>query len=152
MPNGSHITEGTFTELKDDQVVPSVDVVFLVESRACNAEASKKSLLSALATSIAAEFKQVSIDQHRFAVVTFGGTKELAQPRSITANGHVFTSARNVESYFNHLQDGDGTSDVFTAITIASKLIFTPGSIKVFVISLCSKCEFNLQKVRERKA
>lgn len=135
-------------ELKEDQIIPAVDVVFLVESRSCNVEQPKKTLLSSLASTIASEFKRASIDQHRFAVVTFGGSKELAQPRSITSNGHVFTSAENVESYFDHLKDGEGTSDVFTAITIASKLIFRPGAIKIFVLSLCSKCEFNSLKVR----
>lgn len=147
LPNGSLISEGTFTELKDDMLVPSVDVVFLMESRACNVRTEKKKLLATLVQSLATEFKHVSIDHHRFAVVTFGGSDEFEQARSITSNGHVFTTAQNVQFYFNHLRDGNGTSDVFTTITIASKLIFKPGSIKIFVLSLCSKCEFNLLKV-----
>lgn len=148
LPNGSHITEGTFTELKDDLVIPAVDIVFLMESRACNVEETQRKLLTSLVSSITSEFKSASIEHHRFAVVTFGGSNEFAQPRSITSNGHVFTSAKNVQSYFNHLKDGNGTSDVFTAITIASKLVFKPGAVKIFVLSLCSKCEFNLLKVR----
>lgn len=129
-------------------VIPAVDVVFLMESRSCNIETAHKKLLALLVSSIVNEFKIASIDHQRFAVVTFGGSGEFEQPRSITSNGHVFTSAHNVQSYFNHLKDGNGTSDVFTAITIASKLIFKPGSVKIFVLSLCSKCEVNLLKVK----
>lgn len=129
-------------------VVPAVDVVFLMESKACNVDASKKKLLNALVTSMAAEFKAASIEHHRYAVVSFGGSNEFEQPRSITSNGHVFTSAQNIQTYFNHLRDGNGTSDVFTTITIASKLIFKPGAVKIFVLSVCSKCEFNLLKVK----
>lgn len=148
LPNGSHVTEGTFTEFKDDMVIPAVDVVFLMESKACNVESSKKKLLSALVTSMGAEFKLSSIEHIRYAVVSFGGSNEFEEPRIITSNGHVFTSAQNIQTYFNHLRDGNGTSDVFTTITIASKLIFKPGAVKIFVLSLCSKCEFNLLKVR----
>lgn len=130
-------------------VVPAVDVVFLIESRPCNMERSKKALMLSLVSSLASEFKHVSIDHQRFAVVTFGGSDEFSQPRSITSNGNVFTSAQNIPAYFNHLREGEGTSDVFTAITSASKLIFKPGAVKIFVLSLCSKCEFNMMKVRE---
>lgn len=129
-------------------VIPAVDVVFLIESRSCNIDASKKKMLSTLVTSLTTEFKYLSIDHHRFAVVTFGGSNEFEQPRSITSNGHVFTSAQSIPKYFNHLRDGNGTSDVFTAIAVASKLIFKPGAVKIFVLSLCSKCDFNLLKVR----
>lgn len=129
-------------------VVPAVDVVFLMESRACNVETSKRNLISSLVSSISSELKLQSIEHHRFAVVAFGGTEEFAEPRSITSNGHVFTSAQNVKNYFNHLKEGNGASDVFTAITIASKLIFKPGAVKIFVLSLCTKCEFNLLNVR----
>lgn len=129
-------------------VIPAVDIVFLMESRSCNVESSQKKLLATLVSSMVNEFKISSIDHQRFAVVTFGGSNEFEQPKSITSNGHVFTSAQNVQTYFNHLRNGNGTSDVFTAITIASKLIFKPGAVKIFILSLCSKCEFNLLKVR----
>lgn len=129
-------------------VVPAVDVVFLMETRACNVEASKKNLLKTLSSSISSELKLQSIDRVRFAVIAFGGSNEFKEPRSVTSNGKVFTTARNVETYFNHLRDGNGTSDVFTAITMASKLIFEPGAVKIFVLSLCTKCEVNLLNVR----
>jgi hypothetical protein len=133
-------------------VIPAVDVVFLLEAKSCNVEASNKKLLSAVVSTMGAEFKHASIDNHRFALVTFGGNNEFEQPKAITSNGQVFTNAQNIETYFNHLKNGNGTSDVFTAITIASKLIFKPGAVKVFVLSLCSKCEFNLLKVSIRIA
>lgn len=128
-------------------VIPAVDVVFLMDAKACNVESDKRKLISALITSLTAEFKLSSINHVRFAVVTFGGSNEFEKPRSVTSNGHVFTSAQNVQTYFNHLKEGNGTSDVFTTIAIASKLIFKPGAVKIFVLSLCSKCEFNLLKV-----
>lgn len=129
-------------------VTPAIDVVFLLESKACNVELTQQNLLSALVTSLTAELKHMSIDHHRFAVVTFGGSNEFEKPRSVTSNGQVFTTAENVQSYFSHVKNGNGTSDVFTAITTASKLIFKPGAVKMFVLLLCSKCEFNVLKVR----
>lgn len=134
-------------ELKDDMLIPAVDVVFLMESKSCNVESTQQKLVSAVVSSMATELAHLSVDHLRFAVFTFGGSNEFGQPRSVTSNGHVFTSAENVQPYFNHLKAGNGTSDVFTAITIASKLIFKPGAVKIFVLFLCSKCEFNLLKV-----
>ena len=126
---------------------PAVDVVFLMESKSCNVELTQQKLLSSLVSSLTTELKHLSIDHHRFAVVTFGGSNEFERPRSITSNGQVFTTEQNIQTYFNHIKDGNGTSDVFTAITVASKLIFKPGAVKIFVLVLCSKCEFNLLKV-----
>lgn len=128
-------------------VVPAVDVVFITELESCNTETSKKQLLNTLVSAMVNEFKLSSIEHHRFAVVTYGGSEEFEKPRSITSNGNVFTSAQNINNYFNHIRNGTGTGDVFTAITIASKLIFKPGAVKVFVLSLCTKCDFNLLKV-----
>lgn len=147
MPNGSFITEGTFTELKDNVLTPSVDVVFLMEAKSCNVEFIQHNLMSTLMTAMSSEFEHLSIDQHRYAVVTFGGSNEFDQPRSVTSSGQVFASAKDSGLYFKHLKAGNGSSDVFTAITVASKLIFKPGATKIFVLFICSTCEFNLLKV-----
>ena len=148
LPNGTMISEGTFAELSQYMIVPAVDIVFIMELGSCNVEASKKTLLSSLVTSMVTEFKHLSIDHQRFAVVTYGGSGDYETPRTITSNGNVFTSAQNVNSYFNHLINGTGTGDVFSAIvTTASKLVFKPGAAKVFVLSLCTKCEHNLLRV-----
>jgi hypothetical protein len=151
LQNGSHIAEGTFIKLQDQEVQPAVDIVFLVESRSCNAEPSRKKLMSNLVTSLTTEFKQHSLSDIRFALMSFGGSKEFAGPRTITSNGRVFTDAQNIQSYFNHLRfdnDTDRETDVFSAVTKASELIFRPGAIKIFVLSLCSECEVNVLKVK----
>lgn len=145
LPNGSFITEGEFITLKEEHLTPAVDLVFVVESRSCNLGVVKKKLFSALVAETVKEFKDLSVMEHRYSVVTFGGEEK---PRSITLDGHVFTDEKNIQLYFNHLKDANGSSvDVFTALTIASKLVFKPGASKIFVLSLCSRCEFNSLKV-----
>jgi hypothetical protein len=133
--------------LKEENIDHSVDIVFVMQSRSCNTELSKKSLLSSLVSSIATEFKHLSIGEPRFAVIPFGGSQEFQKPRPITLSGRVFTDENNIRLFFDHLKDGNGTGDVFTALTIASKLIFKPGASKIFILSLCTKCEFNSLKV-----
>lgn len=91
------------------------------------------------------EFKNQSIDA-KYSVFGYGAA-EFENPQSVTLNGEVFTTQQHIKRYFNHLKKGNGTSDVFTALTIASKTIFRPGSIKIFILSLCSKCEYNFLKV-----
>lgn len=118
-----------------------------MESKLCNVNVAKKKLLSTLVSTIVTEFKDFSIADPRFGVVAFGGSKEFQRPRSITLDGHVFTNEKNVQLYFDHLKDGNSTTDVFTALTIASKIVFKPGAAKIFVLSLCTKCEFNSMKV-----
>lgn len=147
LPNGNTITEGTYTNLTDNLIVPTVDVVFIMEMGSCNTDSYKKSLFNALVTSIGSEFKQQSIENHRFAVVTYGGLGPFSKPTSVTSNGNVFTNAQNVNSHFNHLKNETGNIDVFTAIASATKLIFKPGSVKIFVLSLCTKCKSNLFEV-----
>jgi hypothetical protein len=75
-------------------------------------------------------------------VLAFGGRLPFNKPRAVTINGNVFTKADNLESHFNHLNNTDGgdNNDVFEAIIAASKLIFRPGSSKIFVLIPCSNC------------
>lgn len=118
-----------------------------MEMGACNTDSYKKSLLNALVASIGTEFKQQSIENQRFAVVTYGGYGPFSKPTGVTSNGNVFTNAQNVNSYFNHVKNETGSIDVFTAIASATKLVFKPGSVKIFVLSLCTKCKSNLFEV-----
>lgn len=126
-------------------MTPAVDIVFVMESRSCNIGALKQKLFSILVAETVKELKNVSIMDPRYAVVSFGGQQK---PRAITLDGHVFTTETNIHQYLNHMKDENGTNDVFTALTIASKLVFKPGASKIFVLSLCSKCEFNSLKVK----
>ena len=127
-------------------MAPSVDVVFIMEAGACNNNAAKKTFFNSLVSSMVTEFKYLSLES-RFAVLLFGGTQEFEKPRSFTTDGHVFTDDKKINVYFEHLRDGNSTGDVFTALTIASKLVFKPGAAKLFILSLCTKCEFNSLKV-----
>lgn len=128
-------------------IIPSVDVVFIMEMGACNTDTYKRNLLSALINSMGNEFKQKSIEDHRFSVVTYGGLGPFSKPSSVTSNGNVFTNAQSVISYFNHVKNETGDIDVFTAVASATKLVFKPGSMKIFVLSLCTKCKSNLFEV-----
>lgn len=137
-------------ELKDEaMIVPSIDVVFLMEASECNVNQAKKQTLSTLVSALSNELKQMSInsENQRYAIVTFGGANEFSQPKTVTSNGEAFTLAQNIQSYFDHVKSGNGSTDVSTAITAATQLIFKPGAIKIFILSICSKCEFNLLKV-----
>lgn len=148
LPNGSYITEGVFKTFKDGELQPSVDVVFLIESKKCNIESSRKKMLTTFVTSLTKELKTISIDDVRFAVVAFGGSGDFEKPKTITSNGKVFTDAKSIQMYFDHVTSTDGTNaDVFSAVTKASELIFKPGAVKIFVLSLCSECQLNLIKV-----
>lgn len=150
LPNGSYVTEGAFVKLKDDELKPSVDVVFLMESKDCNAGATKKLMLNTFVKQFTQELKTQSINEVRFSVMTFGGSGEYEKPKSITSDGKVFTDAKNIKAYFDHLKTDKGSkSDVFSVVTKASELIFKPGAVKVFVLSLCSECQLNLLKVCE---
>lgn len=140
------MAEGSFFELKEDFLKPTVDVVFLIESKSCNMVQSKRNLYSHLASSISNEMKNQSINV-KYAVIAFGGAGAVENPQIISHNGEIFTSNVNLRRFVNHLKEGNGTSDVFTALTTASKIIFRPGSAKIFILSLCSKCEYNFLKV-----
>jgi hypothetical protein len=106
-------------------------------------------MLNTFVNSLTKELKTHSINDVRFAVMTFGGTGEYEKPKSITSDGKVFTDAKNIQAYFDHVKADEGTkSDVFSVVTKASELIFKPGAVKVFVLSLCSECQLNLMKVR----
>lgn len=122
-----------------------------MEAHSCNTNSLKKNLLSTFVTSLKTEMKLNSIDEVRFAVVSFGGTKEFGKAKTITSNGKVFTDVENIQSYINHIESGGNetiNADVSTAITKASELIFKPGAVKIFILSLCSECELHTFKVR----
>lgn len=141
------MTEGVFSKFNDGELKPVVDVVFLIESKDCNVAPTRKKMLSNFVTSLTKELKVQSIEEVRFAVVAFGGVGEFEKPKTITSNGKVFTDVKNIQSYFDHIKSVNGkNSDVFSAVTKASELIFKPGAVKIFVLSLCSECQLNLLK------
>jgi hypothetical protein len=121
------------------------DIVFITEL--CHINVAKKKLFSTLISSLVTEFKLLSVTNPRFAVVPFGGSKEFKKPRSITINGHVFTEEDKIRLCFEHLKEENSTGDVLSALAVASKLVFKPGAVKIFVLSLCSKCNYNSLKV-----
>lgn len=105
-------------------------------------------MLRPLVTSITTEFKLNSVNDVQFSVMSFGGVNEFEHPESVTSNGQLFTSAQNIYSYFDHIKPANQSStDVLTAITKASKLVFRPGALKIFVLTLCGSCEMDSLKV-----
>ena len=149
LPNNTHVTEGTFVKLKDESFKPTADIVFLAEAKDCNTDTFKKSILRTLVSSIATEFKHNSINDVQFSLMSFGGSNEFMHPEIVTSNGKIFTTAQDIYSYFDHIKASNQSSmDVLTAITKASKLIFRPGALKIFVLSLCGNCEIDSLKVK----
>jgi hypothetical protein len=119
-----------------------------MDAKDCNVDVTRKKMLSSFVTSFKTELRNQTIDDVRFAVVSFGGRNEHKKAEIITSNGKMFTDAQNINLYFDHLKkEDDSHVDVFTAITKAAELIFRPGAVKIFVLSLCSECELNLLKV-----
>lgn len=71
----------------------------------------------------------------------------------MTVNGDVFATHDKFEPYLKQLDNIEsGTNnDTFSAITVATKLIFTAGASKVFVLIPCSNCSSFDTKVRNSK-
>lgn len=141
--NGSYVPEGQFIELKDDDVVKTSDIVFIIEAKDCNKNIAVSKSLMSVVSALNIELEDANIRNNRYTVIAFGGEAPFDIPRSVVYNSQVFTSEhRNLIHYFNHIKTGNGTNnDIFQAISVASKLIFRPGASKVMILLPCSDCQ-----------
>ncbi|XP_075219817.1 apolipoprotein lipid transfer particle isoform X2 [Lycorma delicatula] len=145
--NGSDVAlqEGDFTEFKDDAVPKSTDVVFIIEADSCNSNLIEKRSFQTLVTLLEDEFLDRGIKNNRYAVVAFGGNGIFSAPHTITIDSAEFTNAKLVTKYIEYVTSGitkePGYSDIFVAISHASKQRFRPGVSKTFILVPCSDCD-----------
>lgn len=145
--NGSGIAlkEGDFTELKDDDIPSSTDVIFIIESDACNSNLLEKRNFQSLITLLEEEFMLLGINNNRYAVVAFGGGGIFSTPHTVTIDNNEFTNAKTIIKYFEYVSltigKEPGNSDIFSAISFASKQRFRPGVSKTFILVPCSDCD-----------
>ncbi|XP_043519972.1 uncharacterized protein LOC122533896 [Frieseomelitta varia] len=142
MIDGNQIAEGQFAKLEGDRVPRSTDVVFIVEGKECNRGVRENRSIEQLVTQLSKELKDQGLVDNRWSLVTFGADGVFDHPRSIVFDGQLFTKnvARFID-YFDHVQVGDGSRDIFAAIAFASKLVFRTGVSKTFILMPCSHCE-----------
>lgn len=141
--NGTYVNEGVFITMKDEEVPKTTDVVFIVEAKDCNRNLTGEKSMATFVNILSHELQEAGLQNNRFAVVTFGGSKPFDKPRSIVVNNEVFAEAKFVGQFFDHLKvDQNGTNrDIFQAISVASNLVFRPGAAKTFILLPCSQCQ-----------
>lgn len=132
--------EGKFISLNGDQVPQSADVVFLVEAKSCNADIRTRKSIDLLIEELDRELAALKITKNRYSAVVFGGDGVFYSPRSLVVNGTIFADHEAFPAYFDRMPVGNGSADIFEAVTYATKLIFQPGASKTFVLLPCSRC------------
>lgn len=147
--NGSYVPEGTFVEMRGDEVHRTADIVFIVEAKSCNKNLTESKSMGTVVAALNKELIDANITDNRYAVISFGGESPFDVPRSVVFNNKVFsTDYRNLNDYFNHIKTGESkNNDIFHAIITASKLIFRPGASKTFILLPCSNCVATDMKV-----
>ncbi|KAK9890371.1 hypothetical protein WA026_010464 [Henosepilachna vigintioctopunctata] len=146
MPNGSSIYEGKFARFTEQNISKSADVVFLVESKECNANMSKTRYMEILVNSLDQELISSDIKDNRYAVVLFGGDGVFSEPRVRSINGEIFINSSTVMKTLEDIPIGNGSSDIFTALIYASRLNFRPAVSKSFILLACSECHESSMK------
>lgn len=146
--NGTHVEEGRFVPLRDEQVPPAADVVFIVEAKPCNDRFVQTKSINLLVESINRELQDLKIRDTRYGVVAFGGAAPFDRAHSVVVGNSVFETHDRLQSFFEHIVMGNGTNeDIFDAITLASKLVFRPGASKTFILLPCSRCATSKMKL-----
>ncbi|XP_053673666.1 uncharacterized protein LOC128723926 [Anopheles nili] len=141
MMNGSHVPEGSFVPLRDEDVPKAADIVFIIEAKPCNEQFVQTKSISLLVESINRELQDLGIHDTRYGVIAFGGAVPFDRAHSVVVGNNVFETHNRLLPFFEHISVGNGTNeDIFDAITLASKLVFRPGASKTFIMLPCSRC------------
>lgn len=138
--NGTRVHQGEHLEWNEKSRKVSADIVFLVEAKKCNEHVVERKNLELLVHSLEKEISLVGISSARYGVVLFGGDNVYRDPRSVVAENRFFVSSHEVLRYLADIPTGNGTSDIFSAINYATRLIFRPGASKTFILLPCSDC------------
>ncbi|XP_043224104.1 uncharacterized protein LOC122382611 isoform X2 [Amphibalanus amphitrite] len=136
---GQSVFEGKTVKVRMEK--PATEVVFIVEAKQCNANATHERSLNYMARSLNMNLRREGFATTRFAVIAFGGSGVLNEPRVMTVDGHIFNSAKKVPEAFDQIKPGSGGRDVFGALRRAAMLPFTPGVSRTFILLPCSPCE-----------
>ncbi|XP_050313934.1 apolipophorins [Anthonomus grandis grandis] len=138
--NGTEVREGDFIRQYGNTLPRTADVVFIVEAKKCNKNLKERKNFKTVVESINQELAELNITNNRYAVVVFGGDGVFNVPRSIVSENGVFTNAISVLRHFDFLI-GNGSSDIYRAITYANELVFRPEASRNFILLPCSSCE-----------
>uniref|UniRef100_A0A182NT55 Vitellogenin domain-containing protein n=1 Tax=Anopheles dirus TaxID=7168 RepID=A0A182NT55_9DIPT len=139
--NGTHVPEGSFIPLRDDDVPKAADVVFIVEAKPCNERFVQTKSINLLVDGITRELQELNIRDVRYGVVAFGGAAPFDRAHSVVVGNSVFQTHDRLQPFLEHVTIGNGTNeDIFDAITLAAKLVFRPGASKTFILLPCTRC------------
>ncbi|XP_044741918.1 apolipophorins-like [Chrysoperla carnea] len=145
--NGTEVPEGQFLNLDAESVPKSADIVFIVEAKECNANISTKRNINQVVSLIQKELTDLKLANNRYALVVFGGPGIYSEPRSIIVNNQIFTTSQVIPHYFENIPTGNGSSDIFHAISFAKELIFRPGVSKTMILLPCIDCQADNMKL-----
>ncbi|CAH0598289.1 unnamed protein product [Chrysodeixis includens] len=147
-PQGDIIEEGTFHIL---QYIPnSTDVVFIVEAQYCNKNLRKNKNMDLFVEAFDTKMQENGLSDNRYAIVGFGGRGVYRRPRALYVNNDVFTNSIEISQHLDNfiidkadLVRGNRSSrtDMFAALSFATRLPFRAAVPKTFILMPCSKCD-----------
>ncbi|CAB3225976.1 unnamed protein product [Arctia plantaginis] len=147
-PQGDIIEEGSFHIL---QYVPnSTDVVFIVEALYCNKNLRKTKNMDMFIEAFDIKLQANGLSDNRYAIVGFGGRGVYRRPRALYVNNRVFTNSIEVSQHFDNFvidksdlvrSNRTVRTDMFNALSFATRLPFRAAVPKTFVLMPCSRCD-----------
>ncbi|XP_075986269.1 apolipoprotein lipid transfer particle [Anticarsia gemmatalis] len=153
-PQGDVIEEGSFHILT--YIPNSTDVVLIVEAQHCNKNLRKTKNMDIFIEAFDTKLQANGLSDNRYAIVGFGGRGVYKRPRSLYVNNKVFTNSIEISQHFDNfvidksdLVRGNRTSrtDMFGALSFATRLPFRAAVPKTFVLLPCSKCDSNFMRL-----
>ncbi|KAL7644594.1 UNVERIFIED_CONTAM: hypothetical protein RMT77_004131 [Armadillidium vulgare] len=145
------LQEGQTVILDKKDVVNSVDIVILVELKACNKEKLRTKNFHKFITMFNDGLIKEGVQFTRYAIVSYGGEGSNFNPSIVSSDSEIFTSAKNVASYLENLQfpasddlsdsgEDSARNNTFSAITYASNLAFGSPVNVIFALFPCTSC------------
>jgi len=126
--------DATFTQGQSE-----TDVVFLIERKSTCPSNFYQEQVSELTGLIDRQLESQGTTNNRFGIVGFGGKGQLASPHLITSGSKIMSTAEHATTSLKAIykQDGEGASDVFSALKYAVDLPYRPGAGKTVVLVTC---------------
>ncbi|XP_063394239.1 uncharacterized protein LOC134679271 [Cydia fagiglandana] len=147
-PQGEVVEEGSFYTLK--HVPNSTDVVFLLESHACNKNLRKKKNMDLFVEAFELKLQSAGLFDNRYAVVAYGGRGVYRRARALYVGNQLFASNYDIVRHFDafniekvDLMKSNRTlrPDVFSALSFATTLPFRVGVERTIIMLPCSRCD-----------
>jgi len=131
--NQEAIRHGESTIIQGN-VLHTSDVVFIVQQSKCLENVHLEDLPYLIDRTLVSK----GLKDNKFALVGFGGTKELVKPHIFTSGSQMFNDVNKMPSAMSNLKtDGENAGDTFEALQYAARLNFRPAVIKTFVMVSC---------------